>query len=129
IGERQKVLVTEESFDAQYFVAHNKFYEQVLVPKQPEFTGKMIEVDVYESGKHFLKGRPVDHSKPLTASIAAPLLKGQVSGLTQETPNGQCHGAIPTGCFSVDRERLKTIGLGLAVAAAMLALLLEKLYY
>jgi hypothetical protein len=29
IGERQKVLVTEESFDAQYFVAHNKFYEQV----------------------------------------------------------------------------------------------------
>uniref|UniRef100_A0A8C5B450 tRNA-t(6)A37 methylthiotransferase n=1 Tax=Gadus morhua TaxID=8049 RepID=A0A8C5B450_GADMO len=83
IGERQKVLVTEESFDAQYFVAHNKFYEQVLVPKQPEFTGKMIEVDVYESGKHFLKGRPVDHSKPLTASIAAPLLKGQVSGLTQ----------------------------------------------
>ena len=53
------------------------------MPKQPEFTGKMIEVDVYESGKHFLKGRPVDRSKPLTASIAAPLLKGQVSGLTQ----------------------------------------------
>lgn len=23
------MLVTEESFDAQYYVAHNKFYEQV----------------------------------------------------------------------------------------------------
>lgn len=29
VGERQHVLVTEESFDAQYYVAHNKFYEQV----------------------------------------------------------------------------------------------------
>lgn len=29
VGERQCVLVTEESFDAQYYVAHNKFYEQV----------------------------------------------------------------------------------------------------
>ncbi|KAL4616954.1 threonylcarbamoyladenosine tRNA methylthiotransferase [Arapaima gigas] len=30
VSQRQQVLVTEESFDAQYFVAHNKFYEQVL---------------------------------------------------------------------------------------------------
>lgn len=29
VGEMQHVLVTEESFDAQYYVAHNKFYEQV----------------------------------------------------------------------------------------------------
>ncbi len=29
IGERQRVLVTEESFDSQYYVSHNKFYEQV----------------------------------------------------------------------------------------------------
>ncbi|KAG7257683.1 hypothetical protein CRUP_036072, partial [Coryphaenoides rupestris] len=141
IGERQKVLVTEESFDAQYYVAHNKFYEQsahvnawesgewsveVLVPKQPEFTGKMIEVDVYEAGKHFLKGRPADDRQPVTACIAEPLRKGQVSGLTQEPPvttNGRCHGVL-----SVDRERLKTLGLGLALAAAILALLLEKLF-
>uniref|UniRef100_A0A8C5EZU5 tRNA-t(6)A37 methylthiotransferase n=1 Tax=Gouania willdenowi TaxID=441366 RepID=A0A8C5EZU5_GOUWI len=81
IGERQCVLVTEESFDAQYYVAHNKFYEQVLVPRQAEFKGKMIEVDIYESGKHFLKGRPVEDSKPFTPSIAAPLERGEVSGL------------------------------------------------
>ncbi|XP_046895827.1 threonylcarbamoyladenosine tRNA methylthiotransferase [Hypomesus transpacificus] len=83
VGKRQYVLVTEESFDAQYYVAHNKFYEQVLVPKRSEFKGKMIEVDIYEAGKHFLKGRPVDQSEVFTPSISPPLEKGQVSGLTQ----------------------------------------------
>ncbi len=29
VGERQVVLVTEVSHDEQYYVAHNKFYEQV----------------------------------------------------------------------------------------------------
>lgn len=56
---------------------------QVLVPKRSEFKGKMIEVDIYEAGKHFLKGRPVEDSKPFTPSIAAPLEKGEVSGLMQ----------------------------------------------
>uniref|UniRef100_A0A673CNE0 tRNA-t(6)A37 methylthiotransferase n=1 Tax=Sphaeramia orbicularis TaxID=375764 RepID=A0A673CNE0_9TELE len=82
-ADQQHVLVTEESFDTQFYVAHNKFYEQVLVPKRLEFKGKMIEVDIYEAGKHFLKGRPVEDSKPFTPSIAAPLQKGEVSGLLQ----------------------------------------------
>uniref|UniRef100_A0ABI7XTW3 tRNA-t(6)A37 methylthiotransferase n=2 Tax=Felis catus TaxID=9685 RepID=A0ABI7XTW3_FELCA len=29
IGERQQVLVTEESFDSKFYVAHNRFYEQM----------------------------------------------------------------------------------------------------
>ncbi|TNN02343.1 hypothetical protein fugu_009830 [Takifugu bimaculatus] len=70
VGERQQVLVTEESFDGQYYVAHNKFYEQVLVPKRAEFKGKMVEVDIYEAGKHFMKGGPVEDSQPFTPSIA-----------------------------------------------------------
>uniref|UniRef100_A0A671L2D1 tRNA-t(6)A37 methylthiotransferase n=1 Tax=Sinocyclocheilus anshuiensis TaxID=1608454 RepID=A0A671L2D1_9TELE len=85
IGERQRVLVTEDSFDSQYYVAHNKFYEQVLVPKKPEFKGKMIEVDIYEAGKHYMKGRPVEDARVFTPSIAQPLQKGQVSGLPQVT--------------------------------------------
>jgi len=55
----------------------------VLVPKRPEFKGKMIEVDIYEAGKHFMRGRPVDDGKLFTPSIAAPLQKGEVSGLVQ----------------------------------------------
>ncbi|XP_063488206.1 threonylcarbamoyladenosine tRNA methylthiotransferase isoform X5 [Symphalangus syndactylus] len=83
IGERQQVLVTEESFDSKFYVAHNQFYEQVLVPKNPAFMGKMVEVDIYESGKHFMKGQPVSDAKVYTPSISKPLAKGEVSGLTK----------------------------------------------
>nr|XP_006121897.1 threonylcarbamoyladenosine tRNA methylthiotransferase isoform X2 [Pelodiscus sinensis]XP_014428432.1 threonylcarbamoyladenosine tRNA methylthiotransferase isoform X2 [Pelodiscus sinensis]XP_025039775.1 threonylcarbamoyladenosine tRNA methylthiotransferase isoform X2 [Pelodiscus sinensis] len=84
VGERQSVLVTEESFDSQFYVAHNQFYEQVLVPKDPEFMGKMVEVDIYEAGKHFMKGRPVSDANVFTPSITKPLEKGEVSGITEE---------------------------------------------
>lgn len=135
IGQRQHVLVTEESFDSQFYVAHNKFYEQVLVPKRSEFKGKMIEVDIYEAGKHFLKGQPVDQSEVFTPSISQPLAKGQVSGLTQEAASAMLsgpHGAPPPttlmiGSWSVDRERLKMVIIGLTLAAAILSYIVEKL--
>lgn len=56
---------------------------QVLVPKKPEFKGKMIEVDIFEAGKHFLRGRPVEDSTVITPSISQPLEKGEISGLSQ----------------------------------------------
>ncbi|NWZ62031.1 CDKAL methylthiotransferase, partial [Acrocephalus arundinaceus] len=84
VGERQRVLVTEESFDSNYYVAHNPFYEQVLVPKEPLLMGKMVEVNIYEAGKHFMKGQPVSDARVHTASISRPLAKGEVSGLTEE---------------------------------------------
>ncbi|NXK94288.1 CDKAL methylthiotransferase, partial [Formicarius rufipectus] len=83
VGERQRVLVTEESFDSNYYVAHNSFYEQVLVPKDPLLMGKMVEVNIYEAGKHFMKGQPVSDGRVHTASITTPLAKGEVSGLTE----------------------------------------------
>lgn len=45
--------------------------------------GKMVEVDIYESGKHFLKGQPVSNTKIYTPSISKPLAKGEVSGVTK----------------------------------------------
>lgn len=64
---------------------------QVLVPKRAEFKGKMVEVDIYEAGKHFMKGRPVEDSQPFTPSIAVPLQKGEVSGLTQVNTHAHMH--------------------------------------
>uniref|UniRef100_A0A8C6XVG1 tRNA-t(6)A37 methylthiotransferase n=1 Tax=Naja naja TaxID=35670 RepID=A0A8C6XVG1_NAJNA len=84
IGERQKVLVTEESFDSKFYVAHNKFYEQILVPKKPEFMGKMVEVDIFEAGKHFMRGQPISEARVFTPSIRRPFARGEVSGLTEE---------------------------------------------
>ncbi|KAM9228386.1 threonylcarbamoyladenosine tRNA methylthiotransferase [Leptosomus discolor] len=92
VGERQRVLVTEESFDSSYYVAHNPFYEQVLVPKDPLLMGKMVEVNVYEAGKHFMKGEPVSYARVYTASITRPLAKGEVSGLTKEFKHAPQNG-------------------------------------
>ncbi|XP_003788426.1 threonylcarbamoyladenosine tRNA methylthiotransferase [Otolemur garnettii] len=96
IGERQQVLVTEESFDSKFYVAHNRFYEQVLIPKNSSFMGKMVEVDIYEAGKHFMKGQPVSAARVYTPSISKPLAKGEVSGLTKEFRNqlGNHQGAV-----------------------------------
>lgn len=63
----------------------------MLVPKRAEFKGKMIEVDIYEAGKHFMRGQPVEDSKPFTPSIAAPLQKGEVSGLMQVNTHTHTH--------------------------------------
>ena len=57
LGERQQVLVTEISHDDNYYVAHNKFYEQVLVPKIDVYMGKMIEVEIIECTKFSMKGK------------------------------------------------------------------------
>ncbi|XP_036393773.1 threonylcarbamoyladenosine tRNA methylthiotransferase [Megalops cyprinoides] len=134
VGERQHVLVTEESFDAQYYVAHNKFYEQVLVPKTPEFKGKMIEVDIYEAGKHFMKGQPVDPSKAFCPSIARPLEQGQVSGLTEEFAaphqNGVCDGITPptpSQPWRLHWEAFKVWWLGLVILAVIVAYVAERL--
>lgn len=59
------------------------FIWKVLVPKDPVLMGKMVEVNIYEAGKHFMKGQPVSDARVYTASITRPLAKGEVSGLTE----------------------------------------------
>uniref|UniRef100_A0A2K6H133 tRNA-t(6)A37 methylthiotransferase n=1 Tax=Propithecus coquereli TaxID=379532 RepID=A0A2K6H133_PROCO len=110
IGERQQVLVTEESFDSKFYVAHNRFYEQVLVPKNSSFMGKMVEVDIYESGKHFMKGQPVSDAKVYTPSISKPLAKGEVSGLTKEFRNrlGNHQSPIPHTPAATPRDSVSS---------------------
>ncbi|XP_062041299.1 threonylcarbamoyladenosine tRNA methylthiotransferase [Lepus europaeus] len=130
IGERQQVLVTEESFDSKFYVAHNRFYEQVLVPKNPAFMGKMVEVDIYESGKHFMKGQPVSDAKVYTPSISKPLAKGEVSGLTEELRNKLGHHLSPTSRGSASSRTTRPTpslhqdcALRVAVGLALLAFL------
>ncbi|XP_047714455.1 threonylcarbamoyladenosine tRNA methylthiotransferase isoform X2 [Prionailurus viverrinus] len=138
IGERQQVLVTEESFDSKFYVAHNRFYEQVLVPKDPTFMGKMIEVDIYESGKHFMKGQPVSDARVYTPSISKPLAKGEVSGLPEEFrnrlgnhPSSVSHTSAVGQDFAssrmalrlqnLRRDRALRVSVGLALLALLLA--------
>ncbi|NWS98449.1 CDKAL methylthiotransferase, partial [Mionectes macconnelli] len=143
VGERQRVLVTEESFDSNYYVAHNPFYEQVLVPKDPLLMGKMVEVNIYEAGKHFMKGQPVSDARVHTASITRPLAKGEVSGLTEEfrcaPQNGTNWKAHPSAETPVKTPLSSWMALqlpwqqggGLKILSASLALLavLVMFYY
>ncbi|XP_056338870.1 threonylcarbamoyladenosine tRNA methylthiotransferase [Oenanthe melanoleuca] len=144
VGERQRVLVTEESFDSNYYVAHNPFYEQVLVPKDPLLMGKMVEVNIYEAGKHFMKGQPVSDARVHTASISRPLAKGEVSGLTEEfrrsaqngtnwkaQPSAEIPGKTqPSSCMALQLPWQQG-GSGLKILSVSLALLavLVMFYY
>ncbi|KAK4317628.1 hypothetical protein Pmani_011306 [Petrolisthes manimaculis] len=81
LGERQEVLVTEEAHDRSHWVAHNKFYEQVLVPKEENLLGKIVEVEIIETGKHYMKGKLSQTHTPSSPSLSTPLPQGEVSGL------------------------------------------------
>lgn len=51
VGEIQQVLVTEMGKDKKHYVAHNKFYEQVLVPMRPNLLGKSLKVKIVSATK------------------------------------------------------------------------------
>ncbi|KAK7485362.1 hypothetical protein BaRGS_00023461 [Batillaria attramentaria] len=96
LGQKQQVLVTEVSHDKQYYVAHNKSYDQVLVPKDEDLMGKMVEVEIVETGKHFMKGRllsPKEEAK--RPDVPPPLMKGQISGLPQLWQQDSQNAGVP----------------------------------
>lgn len=80
LGQRQNILITEEAKDKVHFVGHNKSYDQVLVKGDPDLMGKMVTVEIYETGKHFLKGHLVDNSEVVSPGLKNPFPKGAVSG-------------------------------------------------
>lgn len=59
VGKVYEVLVTEESSDKKYYVGHNEFYEQILVPKSSVFLGRMIQVKIVSTGKWWMMGEPL----------------------------------------------------------------------
>lgn len=66
IGTKERVLVTEESHDKKHFVGHNRFYEQILVPKRNEFLGAIVDVEIVAVGKHYMMGSVItDESNAL----------------------------------------------------------------
>ncbi|CAG9088722.1 unnamed protein product [Plutella xylostella] len=85
VGETQEVLVTDISHDKKYFVGHNEFYEQVLVPKEERYMGKMLTVKITSASKFSMMGEPID--KPKMPGLTEPLKKGEVSGLYEENSN------------------------------------------
>ena len=82
IGLVQDVLVTEVSHDKKHYVAHNKSYEQVLVPLKEEYLGKMIKVKIVEAMKYSMSGEVISGGS--SPSLKPCLTKGTVSGIPME---------------------------------------------
>ena len=59
IGKRYRILITEESSDKKHYVGHNKFYEQILVPKEHCQMGSAIDVEIVSFGKYYMIGKPI----------------------------------------------------------------------
>lgn len=78
-GEIQDVLVTDISHDKKFYVGHNKFYEQVLVPMDKDYMGKIVRVEIVETGKFSMISRPLD--KIVRPGLVEPLNKGELSGV------------------------------------------------
>jgi len=81
LGRREKVLITEDAKDKIHFVGHNNSYDQVLVNCDASLMGKMVEVEIVECGKHFMKGRVLHDSLVISPTEVKALQKGTVSGV------------------------------------------------
>ena len=82
-------------------------FSQVLVPKDENLLGKMVEVDVVETGKHYLKGELVTQGEiKRPDNVPPPLKKGEVSGIEMEVMStvlsslsavvNRCIGGMPS---------------------------------
>ena len=56
------------------------FFLQVLVPKDVDLMGKVVEVEIIETGKHFMKSNLVETAAIIEPGLSKPLEKGEVSG-------------------------------------------------
>jgi len=81
LGKIYTVLVTDTSHDGNYYVGHNEFYEQILVPKRPELMGKMFQVKIIDSCKFSMTGELLDDTSVVRPAPAEPLQIGQLSGV------------------------------------------------
>lgn len=59
-GQEYTILVTDISHDKQYYVGHNKFYEQILVPMKRKLLGKSVRVRITSVTKFSMMGELLD---------------------------------------------------------------------
>ena len=73
MGTTQTVLVTDQSADGKYYVAHNKAYHQVLLPKDPRIMGRQVKAKINRVGKFFIGGDVCEEEIQSLVSEADPL--------------------------------------------------------
>jgi threonylcarbamoyladenosine tRNA methylthiotransferase CDKAL1 len=60
----------------------------VLIPKDENLMGKLVQVDIVETGKHYMKAVLVkDSEAKCPLDVPPPMKQGEVSGLVTEEVN------------------------------------------
>lgn len=60
VGNEYVALVTDISHDKQYYVGHNKSYEQILLPMKENLLGKSVRVRITSVSKFSMHGELLD---------------------------------------------------------------------
>lgn len=79
--------MTEVSHDKQHYVGHNKFYEQVLLPMDKQYMGKLVTVKISEASKFSMMGQPLE--SVVMPGLVTPLEHGQISGAIEKNATKQ----------------------------------------
>jgi threonylcarbamoyladenosine tRNA methylthiotransferase CDKAL1 len=60
VGKTFTVLCTDIATDQRHYVAHNEFFDQILVPMDESLMGKMFQVRIVEASKFYLMGEVIE---------------------------------------------------------------------
>eukprot|EP00466_Bigelowiella_natans_P015906 jgi/Bigna1/67841/fgenesh1_pg.4_\ len=138
VGKTYKVLATEIAKDKKHYVAHNKCYDQILVPMEEGLLGRTFEVKITGSGKFHLNGKILrDSLRAPRTLLPKPLPKGTLSNTNSEwksVKSVEKGGEIKREKFEKtkdDPKRTKTIedqGPAKVVVIAVIVVLIAALY-
>uniref|UniRef100_A0A7S4DHF9 Threonylcarbamoyladenosine tRNA methylthiotransferase n=1 Tax=Lotharella globosa TaxID=91324 RepID=A0A7S4DHF9_9EUKA len=98
-GKVYQVLATEIAKDKKHYVAHNKSYDQILVPMREDLLGQTFEVKIVGTGKFHLFGEVLE-STVNSGKNPAPLKKGVPSGINKDWKE-------PSPKWEEERKKLK----------------------
>lgn len=96
VGCEYTALVTDISHDKQYYVGHNKYYEQILLPMKENLLGKSVRVRVVAVTKFSMQGELLDaENKWLACSTNVENVHEQIAqgALTSSDTNGSVTNA------------------------------------
>ncbi|XP_031639253.1 threonylcarbamoyladenosine tRNA methylthiotransferase-like, partial [Contarinia nasturtii] len=80
IGNEYTALVTDISHDKKYYVGHNKFYEQILLPMKENLLGKSVRVRIASVSKFAMVGVLLDDEEKWVACSKSALESNETNG-------------------------------------------------
>jgi threonylcarbamoyladenosine tRNA methylthiotransferase CDKAL1 len=60
VGKVYRVLCTDIATDKKHYVAHNEFFDQVIVPMDESLMGAVFDVKITQAAKFYLVGEPIE---------------------------------------------------------------------